>query len=94
MTATVLIDGSIFRIPETPFVLNDAGEITAPSRDELVRVVPLIKRHDLLHLVRRLMGACYKRRLNSRWRAVNQSRLELARLCIDRALAEHTSSNH
>ena len=92
MTATVLIDGSVARIPRSPLVISDAGVIEAPSRDELVSLVPMIRSNDLLPFVKRLLGGCKKRRLNGRWHAVNQSRLELARLCIDRALAEQTNS--
>lgn len=88
MTTTVLADGRVLHLPGAPFIVDSVSVIMPPADDELAAIVPLVRADDLLLFTRRLVNGARRRRFNSRWRLMNRSRLELARLCIERALAE------
>lgn len=87
MTTTVLTDGRVIHIPGMPFILDSASVIAAPPADELAALVPLVRPDELLPLTKRLVHHTAKRRFQEHYREVNRARLELARLCIERALS-------
>ena len=67
---------------------DEASVIMARPSDELVAFAEQVAPAQLLPFVRRLINVTRKRRRQVRWSAVNRQRMELARLCIDRVLAE------
>ena len=67
---------------------DNAGIILPRSIDELAPLVDTIAAAQLLPFVRRLINGTAKRKRQPRWAAVNRQRLEVARLCIERALRE------
>lgn len=76
----------IFFPPAMP--LDPAGVIEAPPFTALATIAAAVHPDELLLFTRRLIDSTKYRRRQRRWAAVNQRRLELARLCIDRILAE------
>ena len=64
------------------------GVIPAPTAEEMASVVEAISPDGLLLFLKRVVDGARKRRFNERWSEVNRSRLQLAKLLIDRALAE------
>lgn len=86
MTTTRISGGGVLHFP--PFgVLRDAvSVIEPPAPDELPGIAAAVHPAELLVFSKRLVQAAKKRQRNSRWQKVNRSRLELARLCLDRAL--------
>ena len=88
MTNTVLKDGRVLHIPGTPFITDSVSVIAAPADDQLADLARLVRSDDLVPFSSRLIRGVKKRRFQPRYAAVNRARLELARLCIDRSLAE------
>lgn len=88
MTTTVLTNGRVLHLPGAPFIVDSVSTIVALPDAELAAIVPLIRADELLLFTKRLVDGTRKRRFDERWRLVNRSRLELARLCIERALSE------
>lgn len=70
---------------------TDANGVIVPRpADELAAFADQIAPAQLLPFVRSLINGTSKRKKEARWQAVNRQRLEVAKLCIDRALAELT----
>ena len=92
MTSTVLKDGRVLHIPGAPFLTDSVSVIMAPADDELASYVPLIRGDELLLFAKRLVDGARKRRREPRYVVVNRARLELAKRCIDRAIAEQFSA--
>ncbi|WBO24476.1 hypothetical protein [Sphingomonas abietis] len=67
---------------------DEAGMILPCPSDELAGFAEQVAPDQLLSFVRRLINVTRKRRRQIRWSAVNRQRMELARLCIERILAE------
>ncbi len=88
MTSTTLRDGRVLRIPGTPFITDAVSVIMAPADDDLAALAPLVRIEDLAPFTSRLLRGVQKRRFQERYAEVNRARLELARLCIDRMLAQ------
>lgn len=88
MSSVRLIDGQVLHLPGMPFVTDSHSVILAPAEDDLAALVPLIPAAELLLFTGRLVTGARKRRRQARYAEVNAARLKLARLCIDRALAE------
>lgn len=65
-----------------------AGVIVPRPLPELAAFAAQIAPEQLLPFVRRLINGTSKRKRQARWAAVNRQRLEIARMCLDRALAE------
>lgn len=88
MSSVRLIDGRVLHLPGAPFILDSHSVIVAPADDGLAELVPLIPADDLLLFAGRLVTGARKRRRQPRYAEVNAARLRLARLCLDRALAD------
>lgn len=88
MSSVRLTDGRVLHLPGAPFVLDAHSVITAPPEQALAELVPLIPAEDLLLFTGRLVTGARKRRRQHRYCEVNAARLKLARVCIDRALAD------
>lgn len=91
MTSAHLADGRMLHFPgfapsEQPGVLLSTP--IALSDDAVRELVPLIDADQLLLFAKRLVDGARKRRLDERYAEVNCTRLFMARLCLDRALAE------
>lgn len=87
MTTTVLSTGFVFHFPGS-FITDSTGAIEVPPVSEVAAVVPDIRDADLMPFAGRLIKGSARRRRNPRWTKANLVRLELAKLCIDRALCE------
>ncbi len=87
MTQTLTAAGEPLYFPAS-LGPNHTGVIPAPSAEEIAGVVEAIAPDGLMLFLKRVVDGARKRRFNARWREVNRSRLQLAKLLIDRALAE------
>ena len=67
---------------------DEAGVILPRPEAELTLLVEQVAPHELLPLLRKLINGTSKRKRQKRWSAVNLQRMELARLCIERVIAE------
>jgi len=65
---------------------DDAGVIVPRPMDELSTFAAQIEPDQLLPFLRRLINGTSKRKRQPRWAAVNRQRMQLAKLCIERAL--------
>ena len=88
MSSVSLTDGRVLHVPGAPFILDATSVIIAPAAGDLAAVVPLIRYDQLLLFAKRLVDGARKRRFSERHREVNRAKLELARMCIERALSE------
>lgn len=70
--------------------MDERGVVIPRPMGELTMLVDQIAPHDLLPFVRRLINGTSRRRQQEKWSAVNRQRLELARLCIERAMNDGT----
>jgi hypothetical protein len=95
MSSVRLTDGGILHLPARPLAIDSSGtiQLTAEAEAEFARLVPLIERDELLLFARRLISNARKRRHASRYSQVNLCRLRIARMCIDRALAEASATD-
>lgn len=85
MTATRMRDGSILHFP----VLRDSVSlIEPPPAEELARIAAEIDPAGLPLFTKRLLSGAMKKRHKPRWAKVNQARITLARLCLDRMAAD------
>ena len=90
MSSVPLTDGRMLHLPARPLVIDGSGtiQLTAEAETEFARLVPLIERDGLLLFARRLVSNARKRRHAARYSQVNLCRLRIARMRIDRALAD------
>lgn len=88
MSSVRLKDGRVLHMPGAPFIVDATRVIIPPATGDLAAFVPLIRDDQLLLFAKRLVDGARKRRFCERHRALNRAKLELARMCIDRALAE------
>ncbi|EYD77101.1 hypothetical protein Rumeso_01360 [Rubellimicrobium mesophilum DSM 19309] len=88
MSSVRLTDGRVLHLPGMPFVLDCTGTIQAPPEADLAAAVPLIPADELLLFAGRLVGGARKRRRQPRYAEVNEARLRLARLCLERAIED------
>ncbi|MFG1378087.1 twin-arginine translocation signal domain-containing protein [Xanthobacter autotrophicus] len=65
-----------------------AVPVAVLPKGDAAAIVPLIRDDQLLLFAKRLVDGARKRRFCERHRDVNRAKLELARMCIERALAE------
>lgn len=89
MTQTISAAGRPLFFPPS-LATDEAGVILPRPLDELAPFVGDVAPNQLLPFVRSLINGTSKRRRQERWAAVNRQRLLIARLCIDRMLAEGT----
>lgn len=87
MTTTSTKTGDPLHFPGS-LILDATSVIAPPAPDELARIAEEVAADGLMLFTKRLVDGARKRRFDARWRLVNRSRLELARLCIERALVE------
>lgn len=76
----------IFFPPAMP--LDPAGLIQPPPFVDLAAIAAAVHPDELLLFSRRLVDRARKRRREPRYQILNRRRLELARLCLDRIIAE------
>lgn len=88
MTTTSSRDRRPMHFPPPGIVVDSASTIVAPTPTDLARFAADVAPKALPEFVSGLMKSARRRRYQPRWSAVNRARLELARLCIDRMLAE------
>ena len=77
----------IFFPPSLP--LDPAGTIEPPPFIDLPAIAAAVHPDELMLFTRRLVASAKKRSRTERYHRLNRRRLELARLCIDRILAEN-----
>ena len=87
MTQTLNTAGAPLFFPPS-LAADDAGVIQPRPLSELEAITADVATDQLLPFVRRLINGTNKRKRQAKWSAVNRQRLELARLCIERALNE------
>ncbi len=85
MSYARLNDGSIFHFP---VLAGSADVIDVPPVQELARTVGEMQPSSIPLFTKSLLGGVLKRRHAARYAKVNRARLVMARLCIDRMLAE------
>lgn len=68
--------------------LDAQGRVMPRPLSELQPFAEAIAPHELLPFVRRIINTASRRKREPKWAAVNRQRLELAKLCLDRAIAE------
>ena len=85
MTTTMTMSGKPLHFPAAIQIDAD-GAIEAPPREELARIAEIVEPAGLLVFTTRLIRNVRKRRHQPRHCKLNRSRLELVRLCIERAL--------
>lgn len=71
---------------------DDAGVILARPQAELEAFARQIAPERLLPFLRTLINGTGKRKRQPRWEAVNRQRMEIARLCIERVIADQLYS--
>ena len=85
MTQAMTLAGrSIFYPPS--LAVDDRGLIRTLPHAELKPLAESIAPEGLMTFASRLIRNARKRRHKERWQAVNRQRLELAQLCLERAL--------
>jgi len=87
MSQTLNVAGKPLFFPPS-LAADDAGVIIPRPHTELADFANQVAPAQLLPFIRRLINGTSKRNKEARWQAVNRQRLEIAKLCIDRALAE------
>lgn len=70
--------------------MDDAGMIIPRPFEELAMFAANVAPHELFPFIRRLINGTSRRRNHAKWAAVNEQRLLLARLCIERAMTDGT----
>lgn len=87
MTYAHTRDGGVIHFP--PSLQTDAGGVIVPPAIEaLPDLAGAIASGELLRFASLLVRSARRRRFETRWGRVNQVRLHLARLCLERAEAE------
>jgi hypothetical protein len=87
VTTTVTAAGQALHFPDS-LKTDDMGVIEAPPADQLPAIADSVAPACLLLFAKRLIANAKKRRGCDRWRRVNQSKLVLAKLCLDRAIRD------
>lgn len=87
MTTTRAAAGGVIHFPGS-LIVNSTTRLVPPSGSDLARLASDVAPKALPEFVSGLMKSAKRRRYQPRWTAMNRARLELARLCIDRMLAE------
>ena len=67
---------------------DDQGIIMVPPIEALPTIAAAVEPSDLIYFAQRLIAGTRRKRHLVRWSAVNKQRMELARLCLARALSE------
>ncbi len=88
MTTARTSGGGSLHFPPFGIIKDSVSVIEPPPAMDLRGMAGAILPSELLVFSRRLVQAAKRRERNPRWQKVNRARLELARLCLDRALSE------
>jgi hypothetical protein len=91
MTSAKTIDGKAVHFPGT-LIVDSTSVIEPPPQDVLPEIAASIAPDELLLFAKRLVNSARKKRNSVRWSKVNRARLELAALCLERALDDMASS--
>jgi hypothetical protein len=87
MTSTRSIEGKGLHFPAS-LATDESGVIIAPPLETLPMIAAAVEPSQLLYFAQRLIRGVNRRRHQLRWSAINEQRLELARLCIARAMSD------
>jgi hypothetical protein len=88
MTCARSVTGAVVRFP--PSLKPDAsGVIRPPSSRALGGIAAAISPEELLRFASSLVRSARRSRDRPKWAAVNRQRQELARICVDRIVAEN-----
>jgi hypothetical protein len=87
MSQTLDIAGQPLFFPPS-LATDDAGVIVPRPLEELSAFAAQIAPDQLLPFLRRLINGTSKRKRQPRWAAVNRQPMQLAKICIERALRE------
>jgi hypothetical protein len=90
MTTTQTADRRPIHFPG-PLVLGPDGILTAPPRQRLEEIAAAVDHDALLIFASRLVKGASRRRFKPARAALNRCYLELAQLCINRALTSHAA---
>lgn len=69
-------------------MVDERGVIQAPDSLHLTEIADRLEGSGILLAARALLRGAHKRRHQERYRDVNRARVELARLCVERASSE------
>ena len=87
MTSTRSMAGKGLHFPVS--LATDAEGVIVPAPAEaLPTIAAQVDPSDLLYFAHRLINGVRRRRRQPRWSAINEQRIELARLCLARATNE------
>jgi len=87
MTSTRSLAGKGLHFPIS-LDTDEAGVIVPAPAEVLPMIAAQVETTDLLYFAHRLINGVRRRRREPRWFAVNEQRIELARLCLARATTE------
>ena len=87
MTTALATTGRPIHFPG-PLVLGPDGVLVAPPRERLEEIAATVADDALLTFATRLVRGAKRRRFKASRTALNRCYLELAQLCIDRALTD------
>lgn len=85
MTQTISVAGAPLYFPAS-LVTDDNGVIVPMPPEGLVDLASRVAPDGALLFAKRLIGAARKYHREGRYLAINRQRVQLARLCLDRAL--------
>jgi hypothetical protein len=85
MTTTTSTTGRAIHFPG-PLVIGPDGAVIPPPRERLIEIADAVEPNLLLVFSTRLLRGARRRRFKASRAALNRAYLDLARLCIDRAL--------
>lgn len=89
MTSARSLDGKGYGVHFPPsLATDDRGVIVPVPTTALPEIAAKVDPTDLLYFAQRLLKGAHRRRHQLRWSAINAQRLELARLCINRAASD------
>lgn len=91
MTTTRAAKGGVIHFPAA-IILDSVSVIEPPPSETLPGIAEAVHPAELLIFSKRLVQAARKRNRNVRWQKVNRSRIELARLCLERALSNWSAA--
>lgn len=91
MSSTITSDGGPLHFPPS-LATDERGVILPRPMSEVAAFAAQVAPEQLLPFLRTLINGTSKRKRQPRWEAVNRQRMEIARLCIERVLADRLYS--
>ena len=89
MTTTISTTGRAIHFPG-PLVIGPDGVLEAPPRERLAEIAEAVDPNLLLVFSTRLLRGARRKRFKANRASLNRAYLDLARMCIDRALTTGT----